>query len=290
MSKRKTANGHAPPKGKVSRRRWLMGCGSFAAAGIAAGVACDDRWDLKTSRVEVPLKGLGKELDGFTIAQLTDLHRGSYVSASFIDRAVQTANGLKPDLIVLTGDYITRSTKFMRSCAQSLAPLSAPYGKLAVLGNHDYWTDAEEVTRELTDTAGLQVLKNRSVLIFDGDAAITIAGLDDSVTGHDDFDATLANAPSDAPIVLLAHRPDIIEEAARRKVALVLSGHTHGGQVVIPGFGPPVVPSRYGKRYAAGLNHCGETAIYTNRGVGMAMLPIRVNCPPEVALVTLRSA
>jgi len=279
-----------PQKPKMSRRRWLIGCGGVAAAGLVAGVACEDRWDLKTSRIEVKLRGLGKELDGFTIGHLTDLHRGSYIPASFVARAVKTANALEPDLITITGDFVTRSARFVVSCAQALKELSAPYGKVAVLGNHDYWTDAEEVTRELTDTADVQVLKNRSILIVQGDSALTIAGLDDPVTGHDDFDATLANAPGDVPVVLLAHQPDIIEEAARRKIGLVLAGHTHGGQIVIPGLGPPVVNSRYGRRYASGLNHLANTAVYTNRGVGMAVLPVRLNCPPEVALITLRTA
>ena len=291
MSDRSTARETVSQEGgRLTRRRWLIGCGGLAAAGVVAGVACNDRWDLQTSRIEVLLKGLGKELDGFTIAHLTDLHRGRYVPASFIDRAVQAANGTQPDLVVLTGDYITHSTQFMRSCAEPLAKLQAPYGRLAVLGNHDYWTDADEVTRELTDTSGLQVLKNESVLIFNGEAALAVAGLDDPVTGHDDFDAAFGRIEADIPVVLLAHQPDIIEEAARRKAALVLAGHTHGGQVVIPGFGPPVANSRYGRRFVAGLKHLGDTAIYTSRGVGMAVLPVRLNCPPEVALITLRSA
>lgn len=274
---------------KLTRRRWLIGCGGAAVAGLAAGIACDDRWDLQTSRIEVELGGLGREFDGFTIGHLTDLHRGRYIPTSFIERAVKAANALKPDLFVLTGDYISRSARFMHSCALALKELSAPCGKVAVLGNHDYWTDADEVTRELTETAGVQVLKNQSILITQGRSALTIAGLDDSVTGHDDFDATLTGAPGAVPIVLLAHKPDIIEEAARRKIALVLAGHTHGGQIVIPGYGPPVVPSHC-RSYASGIKRVDGTTMYVNRGVGMAILPIRLNCPPEVALITLRSA
>ncbi len=291
MSGRRTVEeGERPPKPVLSRRRWLIGCGGLLAAGAAVGALCDDRWDLQTSRLEVPIRGLGKELDGFTIAHLTDLHRGPYVPVSFIERAVQAANDTRPDLAVLTGDYISRSTEFMPSCAAALSKLKAPYGRVAVLGNHEYWTDAEEVARQLADAAGLQVLRNESIFIFDGDAAVTIAGLDDPVTGHQDFDATLRRDPEDIPVVLLAHQPDIIEEAARRKIALVLAGHTHGGQVVVPGYGPPFANSRYGRRFAAGLKHFEGTAIYTNRGVGMAVLPVRLNCPPEIALITLRSA
>ena len=276
-------------KPKLTRRRWLIGCGGAAVAGLAAGIACDDRWDLHTSRIEVKLAGLGKDLDGFTIGHLTDLHRGTYIPASFLERAVKTANALKPDLFVLTGDYVTRSTRFMNSCALALKELSAPCGKVAVLGNHDYWTGADEVTRELTETAGVQVLKNRSILITQRHAALTVAGLDDPVTGHDDLEATLTTAPGSIPVVLLAHAPDIMKDAARRKVALVLAGHTHGGQIVIPGYGPPVVPSHC-RGYASGLKHLDGTTMYVNRGVGMAILPVRLNCPPEIALITLRAA
>lgn len=253
-------------------------------------MACDDRWDLKTSRLELRLKGLGRKLDGFKIVHLTDLHRGPLVPESFIEYVVERANDLQPDLTVLTGDYVSRSSYHMSSCAQCLSKLSAPFGVVAVLGNHDYWTDAKEVTRRLKEMAQIRVLRNQAIYIFVEDAALSIAGLDDPVTAHDDIEQTLAGTPSDVPTVLLAHTPDIIEKAAENHVELVLAGHTHGGQIAVPGFGPVIANSRYGRRYASGLKRLGGTAIYTNRGVGMAVLPIRINCPPEVALITLRSA
>jgi predicted MPP superfamily phosphohydrolase len=174
------------------------------------------------------------------------------------------------------------------SCAQALAKLSAPHGKLAVLGNHDYWVDAEGVSRALTETAGFQVLRNESATLMVGESVLTVVGLDDPYTHHGDFAQAMSGIPGGSPTVLLAHDPDIIEQAAARGISLVLAGHTHGGQVVVPGLGPPIPNSRYGQRYVSGLNHCRATAIYTNRGIGMVLVPLRIACPPEVAVIALR--
>jgi len=240
--------------------------------------------------VTVALRGLGREFEGFTIGHLTDLHRGLYVPASFIRRAVEAMNAAQPDLVVLTGDYLSRSKQFLASSTQEVARLKAPSGKLAVLGNHDHWIDADEVARQFTETAGCQVLRNESLTLMLGEGVLTFVGLDDPYTHHDDFDQAMATIPGESPTILLSHTPDTIEEASRRGVSLVLAGHTHGGQIVVPGFGPPVPNSTFGRRFVSGLHHHGSTAIYTNRGVGMAVLPVRLFCPPEVALITLKSA
>jgi predicted MPP superfamily phosphohydrolase len=205
-----------------------------------------------------------------------------------VRRAADLATAAQPDVIVLTGDYVTRSTKFMRSGAAALAKLSAPLGVIAVLGNHDYWTDPDVVGHLLRDTAGARVLKNETEVLERSGEYLAIAGLDDPVTRNDDLDRTLAAVPPSCPVVLLAHTPDIAPKAAERGVDLVLAGHTHGGQVVLPWIGPPIVNSKHGKRLASGLAQVKGTKVYTNRGVGMAIVPIRINCPPEVALITLR--
>jgi predicted MPP superfamily phosphohydrolase len=176
----------------------------------------------------------------------------------------------------------------MASGAGALARLRGAHGIIAVLGNHDYWTDPDVVSHLLRDTVGARVLKNETEFIARSGEHLAIAGLDDPVTKNHDFSATLAGVPDRCPTVMLAHTPDITPQAAERGVDLVLAGHTHGGQVVLPWLGPPIVNSKYGRRFAAGLKQVGETQVYTNRGVGMAIVPIRVNCPPEVALITLR--
>jgi len=287
--KQRTSDGK-PGRTRISRRKLLAGVGIGAAGAVTAGVLLDDRWDLRLSRVTVRLKRLPKGFDGFTIAHLTDIHRGSYVPESFVRRAADVTTAARPDVIVLTGDYVTRSTRFMRSGAAALAKLRAPLGAIAVLGNHDYWTDPDVVAHLLRETAGARVLKNQTELIERSGEYLAIAGLDDPVTQNDDLGRTLAAVPPSCPVVLLSHTPDIAPEAAEAGVDLVLAGHTHGGQVVLPWIGPPIVNSKYGKRFAAGLAEVDGTKVYTSRGVGMAIVPIRVNCPPEVALITLRQA
>ncbi len=282
------ASKEKPEPKRTSRRRWLAGLGLGAAGVVTAGVLADDRWDLQLSRVTVRLRRLPEAFDGFTIAHLTDLHRGAYVPESFIDRAAKATNGAHPDVVVLTGDYVTRNPRNATSCARALAQLTAPHGVIAVLGNHEYWTDPDVVTHILRNAAGVRVLKNETHLIERSGSRLAIAGLDDPITRNDDLDKTLAGAPDECPTIMLAHTPDITPQAAERGVDLVLAGHTHGGQVVLPWIGPPIVNSKYGRRFAAGLKQVGETQVYTNRGVGMAIVPFRINCPPEVALITLR--
>lgn len=277
-----------PEPKRASRRRWLARLGLGGGAVVTAGVLLDDRWDLRLTRLTVRLRRLPDAFDGFTIAHLTDIHRGSYVPEDFVRRAAEATTAAEPDLIVLTGDYVTRSTRFMASGAAALARLNAPCGTLAVLGNHDHWTDPDVVSHLLRQTAGARVLKNETEFVIRSGEQLAIAGLDDPVTKNHDLNAALATIPEGCPTVMLAHTPDITPPAAERGVDLVLAGHTHGGQVVLPWIGPPIVNSKYGRRFAAGLKQVRETQVYTNRGVGMAIVPFRVNCPPEVALITLR--
>ncbi|MBM3497139.1 MAG: metallophosphoesterase [Armatimonadetes bacterium] len=282
-----------PPKGKnrrLSRRRWLLGCGGGAAAVAAAIAVGGDQRKLTVSRIDLRLPRLGRDLDGFTIAHLTDLHRGLYVPASFIRRAVAETNALRPDLVVLTGDYVSRSAYYLASCAEALGELSAPRGTLAVFGNHEHWTDVDAARWHLSHAGRCDVLENESITFMEGSATLCVVGLDDPWTHHERFHRAFRNVPAGAPVVLLSHTPDIAAEAARRKVDLVLCGHTHGGEVVLPGIGPPYIWARTGRRFASGLNYEGGTAVYTNRGIGVGPLPFRLNCPPEIALFTLRAS
>ena len=274
---------------RISRRAFLVTSGACVAGGVAAAAACDDRWDLRVHRVEVELERLPAAFDGFTIAHFTDIHRGHRVPQSFVEQAVAMTNNARPDLVVVTGDCITSRLDMMQDCAQALSRLSAPFGKLSVLGNHEHWTDAAECERILAEVAGARVLRNRSVFLERNGSRFAIAGLDDAITGHDDFDGTL-DGVTDVPIVMLSHKPDVVREASRRAVDLVLAGHTHGGQIVVPLYGAPVTDSDLGPRRASGLHRFRNTRIYISAGVGMALLSMRINCPPEVPLITLRAA
>jgi predicted MPP superfamily phosphohydrolase len=246
--------------------------------------------------VDVALERLPDALDGLTIAQLSDLHYHPYFSAGVIRKAVELVAGLKPDLVALTGDFVTVSAlrKYDRKaaadavpCAELLAPLKAKLGVYAVLGNHDSHTDPGLVTEALNGH-GVRVLHNDAIpLEWDG-ARLWLAGVGDVLAGFAHLDVTFKPIPDSEPVVLLAHEPDFADEAARYPVDLQLSGHSHGGQVNLPFLGSPILPE-LGRKYPRGLRRVGQTALYTNVGLGTIIVPMRVWAAPEVTLLTLRA-
>jgi len=284
----------------LSRRKFLY-TGAVAAAGVAA-VGADGFLQsnyLQLARLEVPLVQLPEGFDGFTIAQLSDFHYEDHFSVVPIRKAVELVNGLHPDLIVLTGDFVTvpmlenrsgrrQSARTAGPCAAILQHLQAPMGKFAVLGNHDAAADSIQVVSALHGH-GIPVLLNRSVPLERGNARIWLAGIDDALEGRPDLEAALHKIPSGEPIVLLAHEPDFADDAVLSPVDLQLSGHSHGGQIWIPGIGAPWLPA-LGRKYPRGIYRLGNLTLYTNIGIGTIRLPIRINCPPEITLITLRIA
>jgi uncharacterized protein len=212
-----------------------------------------------------------------------------YTQLELVQKAVTLANGLQPDLIVLTGDYVLESEESIFELAPALAALNARYGIFTVLGNHDLWTNAKTVRRGLQQ-AGLPVLINEGVSLSVGPAELYLAGLDDGWSGQPDLKPALAQLPPDTPAILLAHEPDLADTfALDGRISLQLSGHSHGGQVRLPGLGAPVLPY-LGQKYDQGLYQVGSMWLYTNRGIGLGPAPIRFNCPPEITEITLVSA
>jgi hypothetical protein len=245
--------------------------------------------------VEIPLSRLPESFDGFRIVQLSDFHYEEHFSAVPIRKSVAIVNGLRPDLIALTGDFVTvpilERPASMRvaaataePCAAALRDLQAP--KYAILGNHDAATSADRIMRALHD-AHIPVLRNQSVPIERGSDRIWLAGIDDLLRGMPDMSATLANIPAKEMTILLAHEPDFADDATLSPVDLQLSGHSHGGQIWIPGIGAPWLPPM-ARRYPRGLHQVGNLTLYTNIGIGTIRAPIRINCPPEITLITLR--
>ena len=271
-------------------RRALIGSGALLGGGALWSALGERTW-LTAHRVSVPIANLPPALDGFTIAHLSDLHRGPYISAENIREAAAIAVSHAPDLIVLTGDHISYSAKYAKSCAEALSPLKAPHGLYAVLGNHEYWTGAVDRAADACRDAGVRVLVNEAVPIDAGDARWWLCGVDDVWEGRPDLDATLANVPREHLKLLLCHEPDFADEAAKHGIHLQLSGHSHGGQVRLPGTGPIVLP-RYAQKYPYRLQRVAETPtqVYTTSGVGVTFPPIRINCRPEVAILRLRRA
>ena len=275
-----------------TRRRFLKGCaalclggGLAGAGGYGYGLRIEPRW-LVVEHVTVVLERLPPVLAATRIALMSDLHLRPRASTALIDRAVATVNDLAADLVLLAGDYVLSSADAMGELAPLLARLEARHGVYASLGNHDLWTDAHVVTRSLRE-AGITVLVNEGRSLSIGDATLYVAGLDDGWSGVPDLEAALSRRPAGVPTVVLMHEPDWADTWAHDgRVDLQLSGHSHGGQVRLPGLGALILP-RYGRKYDQGLYRVGDMWLYTTRGIGVVGPPVRFCCRPEITEITL---
>jgi predicted MPP superfamily phosphohydrolase len=236
----------------------------------------------------VPIANLPQALHGLTIAQLSDFHIGPHVHAESVRRAAQMTMALHPDLIALTGDFVHRSADYAAACADALSILRAPLGVHVVLGNHDYWQKPRVVEAQLR-RVGLSPMHNAARRLEYNGAAFYLLGVDDVRHHHADLDQALQGVPHDAPKILLVHEPDFADFAQHANIALQLSGHTHGGQIRLPRIGALLLPS-WGHKYPIGLNRTANGLwVYTTRGIGVAMPPLRVNCPAEITLLALEA-
>lgn len=252
----------------------------------AARSALTEPFRLTIEHHQIRLRRLPTAFDGFRIVQLSDIHHSPFTSRGQIERAVETANSLQPDIVALTGDYISKERQYAAPCAELLGKLRARYGVFAVLGNHDHWTDAALIT-DLFRAEGMTVLVNQGMRFEMKGAALWLAGVDDTMVGLEDLPLALAGSREDEFKLLLAHNPIILRRAARAGVDLVLSGHTHGGQVSLRS--ERSASGRPRRRLLKGLARQGETQIYVSRGLGTVVLPVRFGCPPEVSLLELRT-
>jgi predicted MPP superfamily phosphohydrolase len=283
-----------------TRRRFLQVAAGVAATGALA--LAEDSVILEPNRpiltaIEVPLARLPPAFDGFTIAQLSDFHYDARAAVP-IRAAIEIVNNLHPDAIVLTGDFVTvppfhhhypaqGAARAAEPCASLLARLQARLALACVLGNHDVDAGAPRIISTL-HSHGLSVLRNRSIPIEQAGSRIWLCGLDSVWEGDPDMDLALRGVPSEELVVLLAHEPDYADQAAYYPVDLQLSGHSHGGQIWLPGIGAPWLPP-LARKYPRGLHRIGPLTLYTNMGLGTIRMPVRLNCPPEVTLFTLRS-
>ena len=247
--------------------------------------AFNEPFMLTVEHHQIYLRRLPKTFEGFRIVHLSDFHHSAFTSREQIERAVDAANRLQPDIIALTGDYISHERQFAAPCAELLGRLRARYGVFAVLGNHDHWTDASLIT-DLFRAEGITVLINQGMRFEQRGEAFWLAGVDDTMVGLEDLPLALAGSLDNEMKLLLAHNPIILRRAARSGVDLVLSGHTHGGQVTLRS--ERSASGRPRRRLLRGLGSQGETQIYVTRGLGTVVLPVRYGCPPEVSLLELR--
>jgi predicted MPP superfamily phosphohydrolase len=253
--------------------------------GVQAPYSWQLRRQLTLAEAWIDLARLSRDLDGLRLLLITDLHAGPFVSRQALRESLERLGASAPDVVLLGGDLTTSRIEEFLEHRESFDRLRAPLGVFAVLGNHDHYTGHPARIRELLETAGIRVLHNCSVALRRGGAVLGLAGVDDLLVGEPDLEAALREAPS--PVVLLSHNPDLLFDAARQGVDLVLSGHTHGGQVRCPGLPVLVRQSRY--RLDEGRYRVGRTELVVSRGLGAVGLPWRVACPPEAVLVCLRA-
>lgn len=267
----------------ISRRaaiRGLLATTIGTLTGAATYGVGYERHRIGVTAASLPVSGLPPALDGLRIGFLTDIHHSRTVPADDVARAVQLALAERPDLIVLGGDYVTFGDRaYVQPVAELLAPLRAPYGVFAILGNHD---DDRDMPAALT-MQHIQVLKDARTRLDVRGESLELAGVRFWTRRREEIARVLRKARD--TVILLAHDPRRLTEAAALNVPAVLSGHTHGGQVVLPGVGT-VARRRF--PILAGLGSRENTSIFVSRGIGTVYVPIRINCPPEVAIVTLR--
>jgi uncharacterized protein len=269
----------------VTRRavlKTLLATGIGATAGGGTYGFLYGRHDLQVTRAPVPVRGLPQALNGLRVGMITDIHRSRWVSHEDVTGAVALLMAERPDVIVLGGDYVTWGDRaFVTPSADALSALSAPHGIFAILGNHD---DDHDMPAALARN-GVQVLRDARTRLRIRNEPLDLIGIRFWTKRQSDIAALLRDA---APAsILLAHDPRRLTEAAALNVPLVLSGHTHGGQVVLPVIGP-VAAQKF--PVVSGLGGRAKTTMFVSRGLGTVYVPVRVNCPPEVAVLTLQPA
>jgi predicted MPP superfamily phosphohydrolase len=252
--------------------------------------AHNDLYDIEVTRHEVFVDRLPAAFDGYRIAFLTDTHVASFVRRDFYREIVSQTMAFAPDLVLLGGDFVHWEKDIPLLPETILHGLHARDGVYAVLGNHDYWADADGVIAAMT-AAGVRFLVNRSIAICrpgsEGEERIWLLGIDEIYRGKPDVDAAFRAVENRETTIGVSHHPDIVDRLAGRRLDLLVCGHTHGGQIRFPFFGSVVVPSVHEARYASGFHRAGGVLLYVSRGIG-AIPPVRILCKPEVATFTLR--
>lgn len=297
----------APPAGgpppALTRRDFLLrGTQGLAAGATGVGLYSlfvEPRW-FDVSERSFPLRGLPSALDGLRCVQITDIHLGPWLSTDYVKQIVDAANALRPDLVLLTGDYIIQTWEYLDPVVAALSGLRPRIGTLAVLGNHD-WIHGSRATRQAFARIGVSFVDNdRRFVTTDRSIAshategLCVAGVGDLYFDRQDFGRALQGVPESMPRIVLSHNPDAAEDPELlqnpRRIDLMLCGHTHGGQIRLPLLGTPVTMSRFGQKYASGLNQGPACPVFTCRGLGMTGLPLRLGVRPEVALFEFRKA
>ncbi len=290
-----------PKEGLLNRRQFLTrsatGAGSLAMAGVGSYAYMVEPNRLQIRPYEVPIHGLPAALDGIRLAHVSDTHYGPFTGLPYLREVAEEVNRLNPDLVVFTGDHVHFTPDSVEPGIGQLADYTSRMGSVAVMGNHEHW-EGTEACRTAFRKAGIQLVENTHLFLTpeglsshpNNDAMLCIAGVGDLWEDEVSFDNALAKVPEFVPRVMLSHNPDAAEQIGPlHRVDLMLSGHTHGGQVHIPFLGSPPNGSDFGERYLGGLCQGPACPVIVSRGVGTSFMPIRFRVPPEVGLITLRA-
>jgi uncharacterized protein len=282
----------------MDRRKFLKRSGLVALGSVTAGLGIYPFLEAKWCRVKrqtIAVPNLPPAFRGTTIALLSDIHHGPFVPLAYVRHVVSMTNALEPDMVLLAGDYVHRHRSYIAPGINELGKLKARFGRYAVRGNHDNLDyhqhrdnrDFQSYSVSALAEAKVTDLNNSGVWLEKSGARLRLSGVGDLWTDHQDLDAALGDATDREAVILLSHNPDFAETILDRRVGLVLSGHTHGGQIVLPGLGAPVVPSKYGQKYLYGLVRGPICQVFVTRGVGTITPPVRFLCRPEIAMITL---
>ena len=258
-----------------------------AVSATAAYASLIEPYSYELTRRDVPVRDLPPSFDGFQVAQISDLHHSALVSIEEVRRVVELANSARPDLIALTGDYVTSRRRYIEPCAEALAALRAPEGVWAVLGNHDHYVDAELLTRAF-ERRGIRVLSNANTELRRGGESLQLAGVDDWGWGRADWARALHGIDRARPTLLLSHEPAVFDMPETEGLTLILSGHTHGGQIRLPFIGSPATHFVEAFKYGSGLYERRGKQLYVSRGTGTVGVRMRLGARPEIPLLHLR--
>jgi hypothetical protein len=268
----------------------------WAGAAVVAGVGVPsvygnlvEAWAYEVTETVIRIKDLPERFEGFRIAQVSDVHHSRLVSIEEVRRVVALANETRADLVALTGDYTTDLPKYVEPCAEVLSELKAPEGVWAVLGNHDHRTDGP-LTWQALRRHGIEVLTNQNTELRRGADVLQLAGVDDWGWGKADFARAMRGVDTSRPSLMLSHEPMALEVPETRGVSLILSGHTHGGQVNLPLVGAPAAWVFEHLKYLRGTYEREGTQLYVSRGTGVIGVPVRLGARPEVAVIQLQRA
>jgi predicted MPP superfamily phosphohydrolase len=300
-----TSLGNSAP-GSITRRAFLhtsiLGVSGIALASCTNGIM--QRNDIEITHRTFALPNLPPAFEGKTITFLSDIHAGPFMDVDEMKHVAKLVNGLKSDMIVIPGDFVTSHVDEVMPFAEAMSDLHAPYGVYACTGNHDYYAGVDIVSRGVEDT-GIKLLRNENAVVTINGQSLYIIGVDDSdavsvskfVEGKPapHIEAAWRGVPSNAATILLCHKPYMFEDFAQTNTGLMLSGHTHGGQIVLARIGRTVLSfSSLASNFVEGLYRPesvkSKSQMYVSRGIGVVGVPIRINCPPEITQITLKAA